>query len=220
MNKKNARKIKNISAAVWNAPQAIANKRVLLLYHKNGNIRIYGKRWCSRIRVSKDPDGITEPPSRISCFRIPLDNDYCGGLVMNWSEIVSDWSQGIGFPAVSRSGDISVSGCWKQCLSLGAFFSQSDKIGWFNFELPITFSRSRHLIKRQGISGRPEASKWTYPFFVQSRFYLDIPQVSHLPSIWTFLFFFPSPFLLRTLFLAFRTAVLGAWSFCDRNRLL
>ena len=44
----NAREIKNILAAVpvWNAP-AILNKRSI--NHRNGNIRIYGKRWRFRI---------------------------------------------------------------------------------------------------------------------------------------------------------------------------
>lgn len=44
--------------------------------------------------------------------------------------------------------------------------------------LPVTFNY-------QAVNGRlqQEASKWTCPFFVQSHFYLDIPQVSHLRSL-------------------------------------
>jgi hypothetical protein len=83
------------------------------------------------------------------------------------------------------------------------FFFQSDMIGWSaSYNL---FAKSSINSKRQRVSGRPEASKWTYPFFVQSRFYLDIPQVSHLPSIGPFLLAlsFVDPFLRRFLVLGF-----------------
>jgi hypothetical protein len=94
-------------------------------------------------------------------------------------------------PVATRSGEIPVSRCWKQCLSFGGFFFQSDKIGW-----STSYNLFAKSFNHQGVGGRPEASKWTYSFFVQSRFYLDIPQVSHLPSIGPFLLTFSLPLLL------------------------
>lgn len=78
------------------------------------------------------------------------------------------------------------------------FFFRATRSGG---QLPITFSRSSSFNHQaSSVSGRLrfEASKWTYPtgFFLQSRFYLDIPQVSHLPSIGPFFFSLPTLLLL------------------------
>jgi hypothetical protein len=51
--------------------------------------------------------------------------------------------QGVGCQQPLTAGEIPVSRYWKQCLSLVGFFFRATRSGG---QLPITFSRSRHLI--------------------------------------------------------------------------
>ena len=91
----------------------------------------YGAFYLTESEVSKGENRtllMGSPNLRVSGFRLTMILVEVP-VVMNWSKIVSDRSQDIGFPAVSRSGDISVSGCWKQCLSLGLFFLRATRSG-------------------------------------------------------------------------------------------
>ena len=112
-----------------------------------------------------------------------------------------NWNQGVGLVAGSCSGEISVHHCWK-CSALTAliigflFIFRATRSGGqtgqtsYNLFAKSSFNQS---VQRQGArlpNGR------TCPFFIQSRFYLDIPQVSHLLFFHLLVLFLLAFFLL------------------------